>query len=447
MSPKGIAVSVIDNVLPSASRRNFLKTATYGAAAAVVRPAWARVIGANDRINVAMIGIGGRGSLLLDMVLEHRKSKQDIEIVALCDVYQKRLNKASGLVPGAKLYTHHQEVLERSDIDAVFIATPDHWHAPITLAAMESGKDVYVEKPMTHTLEEAKVVARKAKELNRVIQVGVQGLSWNRWHKIRQIIQSGMIGQVVAVQGTYSRNDTAGDWNWPIDPGAGPDATGDNHIDWKQWLGAAPQIPFNADRFFRFRKYWDYSGGIATDLHYHIVAPFHLAIANDFPIRTVGMGGLWVYNDGRQTPDTFLTAADYPLKYSMTIQSSQVNEHGPRTVLRGTKATIYLSDEWEGPPSRQYDYADIIPESPYVSEFAAKHGNDMVRVEGVGNEGDQLHVDNFLQCVRTRQQPNCPVDMGYKVMATIDLSVRSYRNGRVYYFDPENERVFEKDQS
>lgn len=447
ISPKGIAVRVIANVLPSVSRRNFLKTATYGAAAAAVKPAWARVIGANDRINVAMIGIGGRGSSLLDMVLEHRKSKQDIEVVALCDVYQKRLNKASGLVPGAKLYTHHQEVLERSDIDAVFIATPDHWHAPITLAAMESGKDVYVEKPMTHTLEEAKVVASKAKELNRVIQVGVQGLSWNRWHKIREIIQSGMIGQVVAVQGTYSRNDTAGDWNWPIDPGAGPDATGDNHIDWKQWLGSAPQIPFNADRFFRFRKYWDYSGGIATDLHYHIVAPFHLAIANDFPTRTAGMGGLWVYNDGRQTPDTFLTAADYPLKYSMTIQSSQVNEHGPKTVVRGTKATIYLSDEWEGPPSRQYDYADIIPESPYVSEFAAKHGNDMVRVDGVGNEGDQLHVDNFLQCVRTRQQPNCPVDMGYKVMATIDLSVRSYRNGRVYYFDPENERVFEKEHS
>lgn len=436
------------NELPSVvTRRNFLKAAGYGAAAVAVTPAWARVIGANDRINVAIIGLGLRGSDHLNLLLEHRKHKQDIEIVALCDVYQKRLNAASKLVPGAKTYTHHEDVLQRPDIDAVFIATPDHWHTPMILAAINSGKDVYVEKPMTHTVEESKEVAHRAKQLDRVIQVGVQGLSWRRWHKIRGIIQSGMIGQVVAVQGTYSRNDPAGDWNWPIDPAAGPDATGEEHIDWKQWLGSAPQIPFNADRFFRFRKYWDYSGGIATDLHYHIVAPFHLAIANDFPIRSAGMGGLWVYNDGRETPDTFLTAADYPSKYSMTIQSSQVNEHGPRTMVRGTKATIHLSDEWEGPPSRQYDYADIIPESPYVTEFVKKYGNDIVRVDNVGNDGDLLHVDNFLDCVRTRKQPNCPVDLGYKVMATIDLSVRSYRNGAIYYFDPLKQRVYEKGQA
>lgn len=441
-------MDVMDHILTPVTRRSFLKTASLGAAATVaVTPAWARVIGANDRINVAVIGLGLRGSDHLNLLLEHRKNKQDIEVVALCDVYQKRLNAASKLFPGAKTYTNYEDVLQRSDIDAVFIATPDHWHAPITLAAMNSGKDVYVEKPMTHTVEESKEVAHRAKELNRVVQVGVQGLSWRRWPKIREIIQSGMIGQVVAVQGTYSRNVPAGDWNWPIDPAAGPDATGDEHIDWKQWLGSAPQVPFSADRFFRFRKYWDYSGGIATDLHYHIVAPYHLAVANDFPTRSAGMGGLWVYNDGRETPDTFLTAADYPSKYSMTIQSSQVNEHGPRTMLRGTKATIHLSDEWEGPPSRQYGYADIVPESPYIDEFVKKYGNDIVRVDGVGNDGDLLHVDNFLECVRTRQQPNCPVDLGYKVMATIDLSVRSYRNGRVYYFDPEKEQVFEKNQA
>jgi predicted dehydrogenase len=433
-------------VLSPVTRRSFLKAASYSAAGVTAAPAWAKVVGANDRINVAIIGLGLRGSDHLNLLLQHRKNRADIEIVALCDVYQKRLNVASELAPEAKTYTYHQDLLQRSDIDAVFIATPDHWHASMALDAMNSGKDIYLEKPMTHTLEESKEVARRAKELDRVVQVGVQGLSWHRWHKIREIVQSGMIGQVVAVQGTYSRNDPAGDWNWPIDPAAGPDATGEEHIDWKQWLGSAPQIPFNADRFFRFRKYWDYSGGIATDLHYHIVAPFHLALANDFPARAAGMGGQWVYNDGRETPDTFLTAADYPTKYSTTIQSSQVNEHGPRTMLRGTKATIHLSDEWEGPPSRQYDYADIIPENPYTSEFVKKYGNDIVRVDGVGNEGDLLHVDNFLDCMRTRQVPNCPVDMGYKVMATIDLSVRSYRNGRVYYFDPEKEEVFEKSQ-
>jgi len=430
------------------TRRSFLKKAAMGGAALAAAPSWQRVLGANDRINVALIGLGARGSDHLNLVLQHRANKSDIEIVALCDVYQKRLGMASAKAPGAKTYVHHQEVLERSDIDAVFIATPDHWHAPITLAAMERGKDVYVEKPMTHTAEESKTVAQKTKELKRVLQVGVQGLSWNRWHKIHEIVQSGMIGQVVAVQGTYSRNAPEGDWNggdfWTIDPAAGPDAAGDNHIDWKQWLGPSRQIPYNADRFFRFRKYWDYSGGIATDLHYHVVAPFHVGVANDFPTRVAGMGGLWVYNDGREVPDTFLTVADYPSKYSMTVQSSQVNENGPMMMIRGTKATIHLSDEWEGPPSRQYDYADIFPESPFVEEFNRKYGNDQVRVEGVGNEGDLKHVDNFFDCVRSRQLPNCNVDIGYKVSVACDLSVRSYRTGKVYYFDAEREQVVEK---
>lgn len=437
-------MNVMKDVVAPVSRRKFLRDSAIAAAAMAATPAWSRVMGANDRLNVAVIGLGLRGSDLLSLILEHRKNSADVEVVALCDVYQKRLSSAAQKVPGAKTYTHHQDLLQRPDIDAVFIATPDQWHAPITLAAMEGGKDVYVEKPMTHTLEEAIVVARRAKELGRVVQVGVQGLSWRRWPKIREIIQSGMIGQVVAVQGTYSRNDTAGDWNWPIDPAAGPDASGDNHIDWEQWLGLAPKIPFNADRFFRFRKYWDYSGGIATDLHYHIVAPFHLAIANEFPTRIAGMGGLWVYKDGREVPDTFMTAADYPSRFSMMVQSSQVNENGPRTVVRGTKATIYLSDEWEGPPSRQYDFADIIPESPYAEEFVKKYSSEMVRIDGVGNEGDLLHVDNFLQCVRSRKQPNCPVDLGCKVMATIDLSVRSYREGKIFHYDAERGKVLDQ---
>lgn len=431
------------------SRRNFIKAAALGGTAVAAAPAFGRVRGANDRINVGLIGIGSRGTDHLDLVLQRREEKRDVEIVALCEVYQKRLNIAAAKVPGVKTYTHHQELLQRKDIDAIFIATPDHWHAPITLAAMESGKDVYVEKPMTHTVEESKAVAHRAKELKRVVQVGVQALSWNRWHKIRKVVQSGMIGQVIAVQGTYSWNTLVAGGQNPrkgIDPAAGPEATGEEHIDWKQWLGPAPAIPFNALRFFHWRKYWDYSGGIATDLHYHIVAPFHVAVANDFPTRVVGAGGLWACNDGREVPDTFLTAADYPSKFSMTIQSSQVNEHGPMMLIRGTKATIHLDDEWEAPPSRKYDYADVFPESPFAEEFVKNNGYYQVRVKGVGGwyEDDIKHVNNFFNCMRSRKQPNCDADLGYKVTATIDLSVRSYRNGKVYYFDPEREQVMDK---
>jgi predicted dehydrogenase len=427
------------------SRRYFLKQAGLGGALITTAAGQARVLGANDRINVAFIGTGGRGNWLMDLVLKHRQAKPDVEIVAVCDVYQKRLSAASQKAGGAKMYVHHEKLLQRSDIDAVFIATPDHWHAPITLLAMETGKDVYVEKPMTHTVEEAKHVAHRALELKRIVQVGVQGTSWTRWHRMKEIVQSGMIGKVVAVQGTYSRNDPQGDWNWPIDPGAGPNGKGEDHIDWVQWLGAAPARSFDADRFFRFRKYWDYSGGIATDLHYHIVAPFHVALPNDHPTRVVGMGGAWIYKDGREVPDTFLTAADYPSNYSMTIQSSQVNENGPVLLLRGTEATIHLGDEWEGPQGRRRDYAQIVPESPFVESFKKKFGKEEVRIDGVGNEGDLKHVDNFLDCVRSRQQPNCHADLGFKVMTTIDLSVRSYRNGKMYYFDAGREQVVEKE--
>ena len=419
------------------TRRGFLKSSL----AAPAMLAGGRALGANDRIRVGVIGIGGRGTFHLQAALRRARDKGDVEVAALCDVYQARLTRAASRAPGAKTYVHHQELLQDAGLDAVMIATPDHWHAPITLAALDKGLDVYCEKPMTHTLEEARIVRDRVRQKNRVMQVGVQALSWDRWHKIREVVQAGTLGKVVAAQGTYSRNDQAGDWNWTIDPGAGPDGKGPLYIDWTQWLGSAPKRPFDADRFFRFRKYWDYSGGIATDLHYHIAAPFQLALENEHPTRIAGMGGLWVYHDGREVPDTFLTAADYPGKYSLTIQSSQVNEIGPTMMIRGTQATMHLGDEWEGPQGRSVGTARIVPETPFRREFRAKWAKDEIVLEGVGNEGDQKHVDNFFDCVRSREKPNCDADMGYKVMTAIDLSVRSYRQAKVFLFDPKAERI------
>ena len=416
------------------SRRGF-----FGVASAAVVAS--RVLGANDRINVAQIGIGARGAYHLDACLRRQKERSDVQVVAVCDVYRKRLARAVASAKEARGYLHHQEIIQRGDVDAVFIATPDHWHAPIALAAMAAGKDVYVEKPMTHTLAEARKLVERARESKRVVQVGVQGTSWTRWHKVRELVESGMLGRVVAAQGTYSRNNPDGDWNWDIDAEAGPHGRGENFIDWQHWLGGAPSRPFSADRFFRFRKYWDYSGGIATDLHYHIVAPLHLALGNQHPTRVSGMGGLWVYNDGREVPDTFLNAADYPGKYTILVQSSQVNEVGPVTMLRGTKATLFLGDEWEGPKNRQFDHAQIVAEKPYRDEFIKKWGKDEVTIPHLGNEGDDKHIDNFFDCVRSRQEPNCGPLLGYTAMTHIALAVRSYREGRTFYFDPAKEEA------
>jgi predicted dehydrogenase len=417
------------------TRRIFLAAAGAGMLAAGAR---GRAVGANDRVNVGIIGIGGRGARLQKLIQQRIDAKGDAEIVAVCDVYQKRLNEAARAAAGAKTYAYHEEMLEKGGLDAVFIATPDHWHAPITLIALKKGLDVYCEKPMTHTVEEAGKVAHAAAASDRILQVGVQSVSWAKWHKAKEAVDAGMLGQIVSCHGTYSRNDPSGDWNWKIDEDAGPAAKGDARVEWKQWLGPAPKRPFDADRFFRFRKYWDYSGGIATDLHYHTVAPFHLCVKNEHPTRVAGMGGLWTYHDGREVPDTFLDVADYPSKFQILVQSSQNNAYGPQAMIRGREATMLLGDDWEG---REFSYIRIVPERPFAAAFRKKYGSAELRIEGAGNEGDQKHVDNFFESVRSRRQPNCNADLASKVMTHIGLAVRSYREGKVFYFDSNKEKV------
>ena len=195
--------------------------------------------------------------------------------MAVCDVYEKR-KKANAEKFKCDGYLDYREILGRSDVDAVIVATPDHWHAKIALDAMDHGKDVYLEKPMCHTNEEIKQLVNTVKETKRVLQVGSQTTSGDQWWKARKAIADGMIGKMIMSQGSYHRNSIEGEWNWDIDKEAGPDGKGDNYIDWKTWLGPAPKRPYDADRFFRFRKYWDYSGGIATDLFYHVVAPLNI---------------------------------------------------------------------------------------------------------------------------------------------------------------------------
>ena len=245
------------------TRREFLDTMAVGAAGLAVgstAKSYAQILGANDRLNFAVIGLHSRGYAHLSALAANSKTSR---IAWICDVESNFMDKFGaeaqkelGYAP--KTEGDFRRILERKDIDAISIATPDHWHAPIALAAIAAGKDVYLEKPMTHTLDEARQVFERARDSKRIVQVGVQGTSWTRWHKVREMVESGMLGQVVAAQGTYSRNNPDGDWNWDIDPEAGPQGKGDNYIDWQQWIGAAPGRAFDADRFFRFRKYWDY---------------------------------------------------------------------------------------------------------------------------------------------------------------------------------------------
>jgi predicted dehydrogenase len=426
-------------------RRDFLMTATAANVAARVaaaaRPASARIIGANDRINLGFIGVGGRGRGVMRTYLEMGKNDGKSQVVAVCDVYEKRkriAKEAAG--PDAKATLDYREILRDPAIDAVVIATPDHWHAPMAIEAMKAGKDVYLEKPMSRTVEEAREIHEAAVKTQRVLQVGSQTTSSDQWWKARQALADGMIGKMVMSQGSYHRNNPKGEWNWDIDPNAGPEGKGDDFIDWKMWLGPAPKRPWNADRFFRFRKYWDYSGGIATDLFYHVMAPLNLVWGGgEFPYRVVGTGGIYVQKDEREVPDTFMLVADYPSGHSVVLSSSMANATHIPGLIRGHDGTIMMvpHGRFEG----RVEHITVTPERHAAEEFKKKYGAEEVKIPV---EPRVSHYQNFLDCMRSREK--CVLDSltAYKAMVSIALSVESYRRGQVMYFDEFRQKVMTK---
>ncbi len=226
-------------------RRDFLKTvgATGIAATSAMaaksssKMSGGRVIGANDRINIGVIGCGGRGRYDASAFDAFGKKNNACQIVAACDVYEKRKKRVADKY-NVKGYLDYRELLNQSDIDAVIIASPDHWHGKMAMDAMDHGKDVYLEKPMVHTNEEARQLVATVKETKRILQVGSQTTSADIWWKAKKAIADGMIGQMIESQGSYHRNGTEGEWNWPIDAGAGPEGKGEDFIDWNMWLGS-----------------------------------------------------------------------------------------------------------------------------------------------------------------------------------------------------------------
>ncbi len=434
----------------SINRREFVKEAAGIGAALSIVPSIAtrrgvsgtdRVIGANDRINVGVIGTGGRGTYVGRFFSRIGQKTNACQVVAVCDVYQKRLNsnKAQHQCDG---YLDYREVIGRKDIDAVIVATPDHWHAKVAIDAMNSGKDVYLEKPMTHTIEEARQVIAAMKQNKRVVQVGSQTTSAAHWWKTRKLIADGAIGRMVMSQGSYHRN-SKNDWlDWPINPNAGPDGKGDDYVDWKMWLGPAPKRLWDADRFFRFRKYWDYSGGIATDLFFHVSAPINICWGEaQFPHKVMAAGGHYTFQAGEtpgDVPDTFHLLAEYPNGHSMVLSSTMANSQHIPGLIRGHEGTVIMVDH--GGFEDGIDHIILRPEKGIVSdEYKTKFGAEETRIpiEVPNDEEDWMltHIANFLDCVRSRKQPTLDVETAARTQVLISMAVRSYREGQVMYFD------------
>ncbi len=438
-------------------RRDFLKRAgSVGAGIALAGQAIAksagktsatRVLGANDRINVGVIGVGGRGSYVASAFTKYGDANNNAcQIVAVCDVYEKR-KALQAKKYNCQGYLDYREVLARPDIDAVVVATPDHWHAKIALEAMDKGKDVYLEKPMCHTTKEVKQLVDTVRETKRVLQVGSQTTSADQWWKAKKAIADGMIGRMIMSQGSYHRNSIDGEWNWPIDAAAGPTGKGEDYIDWKTWLGPAPSRPWDADRYFRFRKYWDYSGGIATDLFFHVVAPLNICWDKpQYPTKVVASGGIYggpAFQEKREVPDTFHILAEYAEEHSLVLTSSMANsEHVPGTI-RGHEGTVVMVEH--GQFERYSEFITVKPEkvrldpNSEVSKYGVfpdyKFGADPIKIPVEKSDMMALHVGNFLSCMRTREKPHLDVETAGHAQILINLAVESYREGKVKYWD------------
>ena len=460
----------------SLDRRGFLKTVSVTSAAltAAAGSVYAkssaksasRVIGANDRINIGVIGCGGRGRYDAQAFSAFAKKNNDCcQIVAACDVYEKR-KRMTAEQHKVKGYLDYRELLNQSDLDAVIVATPDHWHGKIATDAMDHGKDVYLEKPMVHTNEEARDLVATVKETKRILQVGSQTTSADIWAKAKKAIADGMIGQMIESQGSYHRNGTEGEWNWPIEEGAGPEGKGDNFVDWKMWLGTqyklAPNRPWDADRFFRFRKYWDYSLGIASDLFYHVIAPLNICWDEpQFPTKVMATGGVYVFKTlpngkpDREVPDTFHLLAEYAKGHSLVLSSSMANDTHIPGMIRGHEGTIIMVEH--GQFERNVPYITVKPQVKNVRENGAsklvaiggekyeqKFGTKDIQIPIDQRDMMDAHIDNFLHCMRTREKPHLDVETGAKAVVVINLAAQSYREGKVMYWDEKHWKASDK---
>jgi predicted dehydrogenase len=296
---------------------------------------------------------------------------------------------------------------------------------------------------MCHTNEEAKKLVDTMKETKRIVQVGSQTTSADQWWKAKKAVADGMIGKLIMSQGSYHRNSIEGEWNWPIDSAAGPNGKGDDYIDWETWLGPAPKRPWDADRFFRFRKYWDYSGGIATDLFFHVVAPLNICWDKpQFPTRVVASGGIYAFHD-REVPDTFHLLAEYPEGHSLVLSSSMANSQHIPGLLRGHEGTLIMVEH--GMFERYSPYLTMKPElvRPANAEDRAqrvpfpdyKFGKDEIKIPVEQSDMMQLHVNNFISCMRSREKPHLDVETAAHAQILINLAVESYRENKVKYWD------------
>jgi predicted dehydrogenase len=406
------------------SRRTFVSAS---AASIVATAASAtRVLGANNRLRVGIIGCGGLAQGEHIPKLMRMKEADNVEIVAVCDVYQKRLDQATATT-GAAPIKDYRALLDRKDIDYVAIVTPEHWHARMTLDAADAGKHIYCEKPMTWSIEQAKQVVKKIQQTNVKMQVGVQGMCDDSYETAQKYVKEGKLGRVVQAQIDYSRNYRDDFW---VSNEPDKDVRPGENLDWNAFLGPAPKRPFDLDRFLHWRRYWDYSGGIATDLFVHRITRVIRALDLKFPTRVVAVGGKWEFRDSAaEIPDTFNMMLDYPDGLSVVVLSSMANDAPIPHVLRGHEATLEFTREGfvirpQGRFNREGERPEIVHKK-------------------TGGEDITLHHRNLQNAIRGGEALKCDVMTGYYGVVAVRMAVESYRKSKYMKWDARREKGIE----
>jgi len=395
------------------NRRAFTKgLALAGAATALSR---SRIAGANERVGVGIIGCGNKGQALWKNFL----AQPTVQPVAVSDVYQPYLDNGVSLAGGhVTAQKDFRRLLEDKDVEAVVIATPDHWHALMTVMACKAGKDVYVEKPLSLTVAEGRTMVKAARSHNRVVQVGSQQRSGAHYARVLELVREGKIGKVHQISVGFTRN---------VLPGFKPkDLPVDEHnLDWDMWLGPAPKVAFDPFRcLYNFRWFWDYSGGQMTNFGAHHLDIARWIIGAKAPTTVAGFGGRFEVKDGGQTPDVQEVIYDFP-ECVVTWTAREVNkgERGWDIELHGTRGTLGVSRSgWK-----------LVPE-PWSGEKSTA-----AVLQEKGSELDRPHIANFIECVKSRARPNADIEEGHRSATMCHLGNIATRLRRSLRWDAEKE--------
>lgn len=420
------------------SRRAFLKKAA-GAAAAVSAPALfktpvygqnqapsiGRVIGANDRIAVAYVGVGSQGMAHVNSQRSHA-AEFNISQAAVCDLFQKRLQNARSVLGlnEADAYTDHRKLLERKDVDAVVVSTIDTWHADVAIDALEAGKHVYGEKPLARYFDEGWRIYDTAKRTGKVFILGSQFCADPMYHKAAEWIRAGKLGPLVWGQGSYCRNNkNNSEWTYPVDPDANV-----SNLDWERWQGRCRKLPWDPNRFFSWHKYYDYNSGILGNLLPHKFMPLMLATGRpEFPRRVCCTGTRKVSTD-REITDTTHLLAEYPSGLTFVVAGSTVNEQGLPDVLRGRKATLYFSTS--------ANRVELKPERIFSEELEAEEFTDPKKLADLA-----ALEKNFFDSIRGLAKPVADIELAIRAHVVLCLAEMSERLNLTLLYDEQTRQI------